>query len=65
MAAVRLPAELTMAVHFLAPAFIVFGAYLDGVLYPGEYLLLSRVLAAAVVVGVGAIVLWPRRRVAA
>lgn len=54
-----------MAVYFLAPAFIVFGAYLDGVLYPGEYLLLSRVLAAAVVVGVGAIVLWPRRRVAA
>lgn len=38
--------------------------YLDGVLYPGEYLVLSRVLAAAVVVigYAGAVALWHRRR---
>jgi hypothetical protein len=41
--------------------------YLDGVLYPDEYLVVSRVLAAGVVVVsyVGAIVVWRRRRVAA
>ncbi|MFI7678704.1 DUF2784 domain-containing protein [Actinophytocola sp. NPDC049390] len=41
--------------------------YLDGVLYPDEYLVASRVLAALVVVVgyVGAIVVWRRRRAAA
>ena len=38
--------------------------YLDGVLYPDEYLTLSRVLAAAVVVigYAGTLILWHRRR---
>lgn len=110
-------AELTMAVHFLVLAFIVFGAYLawrwpkllfvhlpfalwglgiatlgftcplteledrlrgrdgpgfieryvDGVLYPDEYLWLARLLAATVVVVgyAGAIMLWRRRKTAA
>ena len=41
--------------------------YLDGVLYPDEYLVASRALAAAVVVVayVGAIVKWHHRRAAA
>ena len=41
--------------------------YLDGVLYPDEYLVASRVLAAVVVVVAyaGAIVAWRRRRAAA
>jgi hypothetical protein len=111
-------AELTMAVHYLVLAYIVFGAYLAwwrpklifvhlpfalwglgiatldfvcpltsledrlrardegpgfierylaGVLYPQEYLTLSRIAAAAVVlVGyAGTIVVWRRRRVRA
>jgi hypothetical protein len=41
--------------------------YLDGVLYPDEYLVASRVLAAVVVVAsyVGAVVVWRRRRATA
>jgi hypothetical protein len=109
-------AELTMAVHFVVLAYIVFGAYLawwrpklifvhlpfalwglgiavldffcpltwledrfrsredgpgfieryiDGVLYPSEYLVQARIVAAAVVVVgyVGTVVVWRRRRV--
>jgi hypothetical protein len=41
--------------------------YLDGVLYPDEYLVASRVFAALVVVAsyAGAVVLWRRRRATA
>jgi len=109
-------AELTMALHFVVLAYIVFGAYLawwrpklifvhlpfalwglgiatlgficpltlledrlrsradgpgfieryvDGVLYPDEYLTLSRIAAATVVVVgyAGTLLLWRRRRV--
>jgi hypothetical protein len=109
--------ELTIALHFVVLAYIVFGAYLawwrpklifvhlpfalwglgivaldfvcpltlledrlrghagpgfieehiDGVLYPSEYLVQARIVAAAVVVVgyVGAVVVWRRRRVRA
>ena len=38
--------------------------YVDGVLYPGEYLVLSRVLAATLVLTAytGAIIIWRHRR---
>jgi hypothetical protein len=108
-------AELTVALHFVVLAYIVFGAYLawwrpklifvhlpfavwglgivaldfvcpltlledrlrghagpgfieehvDGVLYPSEYLVLVRVVAAVIVVVgyVGTVVVWQRRKV--